>query len=266
MKTPMKTPMNTLNPVTSAHLSVRGIAHAWLTRSGGVSTGIYEGLNVGNGSSDIPSNIAENRRRAAAFFGVEPDYLVNPWQTHSSDVIIVDCPFLGERPMADGIVTNVSNIAIAVVTADCGPILFADNQAKVIGAAHAGWKGAVGGVLENTIKSMETLGATRKNIVAVLGPSISQANYEVGPEFMDLFIGIAPENLQWFTPSHKPNHSMFNLWGYTLDRLKRAGVNVESVNRCTYAEEENFYSYRRTTHRKEPDYGRQLSAIMLTEI
>ncbi|MGL4490299.1 MAG: peptidoglycan editing factor PgeF, partial [Rhizobiaceae bacterium] len=243
-----------------------GISHAFFTRQGGVSTGLYQGLNVGIGSSDAPALVAENRGRAAGHFAVEPSHLMNPWQTHSSDVVVVDRPFEGERPKADGIVTNTPGIAIGVVTADCGPILFADSKAKVIGAAHAGWKGAVGGVLENTISTMESLGATRDNIVAVLGPSISQANYEVGPEFVDFFIGVSAMNLRWFTPSEKPNHSMFDLWGYTLERLKRAGVRASSVNRCTYAEEELFYSYRRTTHRKEPDYGRQLSALLLKEV
>ncbi len=257
--------MITLDPVTAAPLKSPGISHAYFTRQGGVSTGIYQGLNVGNGSSDDPALIAENRRRAAGFFGIEPTHLMNPWQTHSSDVIVVDRPFEDERPKADGIVTNTPGIAIGVLTADCGPILFADPQAKVIGAAHAGWKGAVGGVLENTIKTMETLGANRDNIVAVLGPSISQANYEVGPEFLDLFIGVSAMNLRWFSPSEKPTHFMFDLWGYTLERLQRAGVAASCVDRCTYAEEDLFYSYRRTTHRKEPDYGRQLSALMLTE-
>jgi hypothetical protein len=255
----------TLSPITHDKLTSPSIAHAWFTREGGVSSGIYEGLNVGNGSSDDQTLVAENRRRAAVHFGVEPQRLMNPWQTHSSDVVIVDAPFTGERPKADGIVTNTPRLAIGVVTADCGPILFSDAKAKVIGAAHAGWKGAVGGVLENTIATMETLGAKRENIVAVLGPSISQANYEVGPEFVDFFIGVSAMNLRWFEPSKTPNHSMFDLWGYTLSRLSKAGVEAHCVNRCTYTEDDNFFSYRRTTHRKEPDYGRQLSALMLRE-
>lgn len=254
-----------LDPVTHESLRSPGITHAYFTRQGGVSIGIYEGLNVGIGSSDDPKSITENRARTAGYFSVAPNLLMNPWQTHSSDVVVVDRPFDGERPKADGIVTKTPGIAIGVVTADCGPILFADTQAKVIGAAHAGWKGAVGGVLENTIKTMEDLGAKRENIIAVLGPSISQANYEVGPEFLDFFIGVSAMNLRWFEPSENSDHSMFDLWGYTLDRLKRAGVQAHCVNRCTYGEEENFYSYRRTTHRKEADYGRQLSALMLTE-
>jgi polyphenol oxidase len=257
--------MTKLEPITHDALLIPGIAHAYFTREGGVSTGIYEGLNVGNGSSDDPALIAENRSRAAGLFGVAPKHLMNPWQTHSSDVIVVDRPFDGERPKADAIVTKTKGLAIGVLTADCGPILFADPQAKIIGAAHAGWKGAVGGILENTIKTMEDLGASRANIVAVLGPSISQANYEVGPEFLDFFIGVSAMNLRWFEPSETSDHSMFDLWGYTMDRLKRAGVTAHCVNHCTYAQEDLFYSYRRTTHRKEPDYGRQMSALMLTE-
>jgi polyphenol oxidase len=257
--------MTTLNPVIHEALKSSGIAHAYFTRQGGVSTGIYEGLNADFGSSDDPALIAENRSRAAAFFGVEPSHLMNPWETHSSDVVVVDGPFPGEQPKADAIVTKTPGIAIGVVTADCGPILFADTRAKVIGAAHAGWKGAVGGVLENTVKTMESLGAKRDDIIAVLGPSISQENYEVGPEFFDRFIGVSATNQRWFSPSEKPGHFMFNLWGYTLERLKCAGIKADCVNRCTYAQDDLFYSYRRTTHRKEPDYGRQLSALMLTE-
>lgn len=262
--------MITLGPLTLAPLicpsfTSPNLQHAFFTRQGGVSTGIYDGLNVGTGSSDDPAKIAENRKRAASYFAVEPAFLVNPWQTHSNEVIIVDRPFEGERPKADAIVTKTKNIAIGVLTADCGPILFADTNAGVIGAAHAGWKGAVSGVLENTIATMESLGAKRDNIIAVLGPSISQSNYEVGPEFLDFFIGVSAMNLRWFEPCENSNHSMFDLWGYTIDRLTKAGVKTDCVEQCTYANEENFYSYRRTTHRKEPDYGRQISALMLRE-
>jgi polyphenol oxidase len=160
-------------------------------------------------------------------------------------------------------VTKTPGLAIGVVPADCGPILFIDERAGVIGAAHAGWKGALSGVLENTVDAMESLGAHRNNIRAVLGPSISQANYEVGPEFVDTFTNAGADNAKWFMPSTKPGHSMFDLWGYTLDRLQKAGVEASCINLCTYADEALFYSYRRTTHRREPDYGRQLSAIML---
>ncbi len=257
------TERNTLSPITSPLLSDNNIVHGFFTRHGGVSTGIYEGLNVGIGSSDERALVEENRRRAALHLGVEASRLVNPWQVHSPDAVIVNAPFEGERPKADGIVTATPGLAIAVVTADCGPILFSDSKAGVIGAAHAGWKGAIGGVLENTIAAMETLGANRANIKAVLGPSISQANYEVGPEFVATFLSHDIRNGQWFAPSKNVGHSMFDLWGYTLSRLDAAGIDAFCVNRCTYADDASFYSYRRTTHRQEPDYGRQMSAIML---
>lgn len=252
-----------VEPVTSPALKSDRAAHGFFTRTGGVSQGLYRGLNVGIGSSDERELVDENRRRAAAALGAEPPIVVNPWQVHSPDVVAVDRPFVSERPKADAIVTNTPGLAIGVVTADCGPILFLDEKAGVIGAAHAGWKGALGGVLENTIGAMESLGAKRHQIKAVLGPSISQANYEVGPEFVETFVNAGSRNGQWFKASRKAGHSMFDLWGYTLDRLEMAGVEASCVNLCTYADEGLFYSYRRTTHRKEPDYGRQLSAIML---
>lgn len=252
-----------LSPITSPMLSDNNIVHGFFTRQGGVSTGIYQGLNVGNGSNDERALVEENRRRAALHLGVVSSRLINPWQVHSPDVVIVDAPFNGERPKADGIVTATPGLAIAVVTADCGPILFSDSKAGVIGAAHAGWKGAIGGVLEGTIAAMVALGANRANIRAVLGPSISQENYEVGPEFVATFLSHDSHNGQWFVPSTKVGHSMFDLRGYTVSRLEAAGVDAFSVNLCTYADEASFYSYRRSTHRQEPDYGRQMSAIML---
>jgi polyphenol oxidase len=249
--------------ITSPALDDNGIVHGFFTRQGGVSSGLYEGLNVGIGSSDERSLVEENRRRAAAHLGAGPARLINPWQIHSPDAVIVSAPFDGERPKADGIVTATPGLAIAVVTADCGPVLFSDTKTGVIGAAHAGWKGAAGGVLESTIAAMESLGASRANIKAALGPSISQANYEVGSEFLANFVRADEANGRWFAPSLKAGHSMFDLWGYTISRLEAAGVEASCVNRCTYADEANFYSYRRTTHRRESDYGRQLSAIML---
>ncbi|MGB8816546.1 MAG: peptidoglycan editing factor PgeF [Rhizobiaceae bacterium] len=253
----------TITPVRGAALTSTRIAHGFFTRQGGVSTGIYRSLNGGTGSSDERPNVEENRRRAAATFGATPAIIVSPWQVHSPDAVIVDKPFEGERPRADAIVTDTPGLAIGVLTADCGPILFFDEGANVIGAAHAGWKGALGGVLENTVAAMETIGARASRIKAVLGPSISQANYEVGPEFVETFMNAAVGNAAWFAPSSRAGHSMFDLWGYTLDRLAKAGVEASCVNLCTYADEERFYSYRRGTHRKEPDYGRQISAIML---
>lgn len=259
----------TLNPIRSALLGeaeTKGIRHGYFTRVGGVSNGIYEGLNIGSGSNDDQSLVRENRRRVAAWMGVDVDSLLSAHQIHSPDVIVAREPFSGARPKADAIVTDRPHIAIGATTADCGPVLFADAEAKVIGAAHAGWKGAFTGVLENTITAMEGLGAKRERIVAVLGPSIGPDNYEVGPEFVARFVEVDGENARYFAPSKTPGHAMFDLNLYTVDRLLKAGVNAESLDRCTYAEEDLFYSYRRSTHRKEADYGRQISAIILEDI
>ncbi|NGN41340.1 peptidoglycan editing factor PgeF [Mesorhizobium sp. CGMCC 1.15528] len=259
----------TLNPIRSALLGeaeTKGIRHGYFTRVGGVSNGIYEGLNIGSGSNDDQSLVRENRRRVAAWMGVDVDSLLSAHQIHSPDVIVAREPFSGARPKADAIVTDRAGIAIGATTADCGPVLFADADAKVIGAAHAGWKGAFTGVLENTITAMEGLGAKRERIVAVLGPSIGPDNYEVGPEFVARFVEVDGENARYFAPSKTPAHAMFDLNLYTVDRLLKAGVNAERLDRCTYAEEGLFYSYRRSTHRKEADYGRQISAIILEDI
>lgn len=243
----------------------RRVRHGFFTRTGGVSGGLFRGLNVGLGSSDRREDVIENRRRVAGWLGVEEPRLVAPYQVHSPDVVIVDAPFSGERPQADAIVTTTPGLAIGVHTADCGPVLFADAEAGVIGAAHAGWKGALTGVLENTVAAMETLGARRSAMVAVLGPSISAANYEVGPEFVERFRAAHDGRDRWFSPSLRPGHAMFDLNAYTVERLEQAGVTAVALGHCTYAEEELFYSYRRTTHRGEPDYGRQISAILLVE-
>ena len=181
-------------------------------------------------------------------------------------MIVAREPFPGDRPKADGIVTDRPGIAVGASSADCGPVLFADAEARVVGAAHAGWKGAFTGVLENTVATMESLGARRENIVAVLGPSISAKNYEVGPEFVDRFVAADPANISYFEPSSRSGHAMFDLNRYTVDRLSAAGVIAEALYRCTYAEEDLFYSYRRATHRSEPDYGRHVSAIVLEHI
>jgi len=230
-----------------------------------VSSGIYAGLNTGVGSADDQARVGENRRRVAEWMGVAPDRLLTAYQIHSPDAIIVREPFPGDRPKADALVTDRPGIAIGASSADCGPVLFADAKARVIGAAHAGWKGAFTGVLESTIAAMERLGAQREAIVAVLGPSISAANYEVGPEFVDRFVAADPANAVYFVPSGKPGHSLFDLCRYTTDRLAAAGVQADSLDRCTYAEEDLFYSYRRATHRGEADYGRHISAIVLEE-
>ncbi len=256
--------MTELTPVKAPKLAhISGIQHAFFTREGGVSKGIYEGLNAGLGSGDDRNHVVENRNRMAAYLNVPDDKIASPYQVHSPDAIVTTQAWHEDRPKADGVVTNTPGLALGIVTADCGPVLFADAGAGVIGACHAGWKGAANGVMESTIEQMETLGAQPKNITAVLGPCISQANYEVGPNFPASFLELDTSNASYFIPSTKHDHHMFDLTGYIVDRLAKAGVNSNAVNRCTYAEEDKFYSYRRTTHRNEPDYGRQLSAIVL---
>ena len=255
-------------PLRSARLEtarMAGIRHGFFTRKGGVSAGIYAGLNVGMGSGDDRASVARNRARVAGWMGVAPGSLVSVHQIHSPNVILVTEPWGAERPKADAMVTMTPGIAIGVLAADCGPVLFADPEARVIGAAHAGWKGALTGVLESTIAAMEKSGARRENILAELGPSISGRNYEVGPEFVARFDEASPDNARYFTPSPKPGHAWFDLNRYTVDRLAAAGVKAGFLDRCTYAEEESFYSYRRATHRGEPDYGRQISAIVIEE-
>lgn len=241
------------------------IAHGFFNRIGGVSEGIYAGLNVGSGSNDNPAHVAENRRRVAETLGVAPDHLLTVHQVHSPDVVTVREPFGPERPKADAMVTNVPGIAIGALSADCGPMLFADHKAGVIGSAHAGWRGALSGVLENTIEAMIALGARRENIVAVLGPAIGPDHYEVGPEFYQQFLSHNVDYARYFASSGKDEHKMFDLWQFIADRLNAAGVRGEALRQCTYADEARFYSYRRTTHRKEPDYGRQIAAIAIIQ-
>ena len=197
--------------------------------------------------------------------GVSEDRLVAPFQVHSADVVVVEKPFGAERPKADAVVTATPGLALAVVTADCGPVLFSDSKAQVVGAAHAGWPGARSGVLENTIIHMVRLGARADRITAVLGPSISQANYEVGPEFYSRFVGDTAANGKYFVVSDRRGYHMFDLNDYILDRLTRAGIQARGIGRCTYADEDLFFSYRRTTHRGETDYGRQISVIALED-
>lgn len=253
---PLRSPL--LDPART-----RGVRHGFFTRQGGVSQGLYQGLNVGLGSGDERAAVLENRRRVAGWLGVAPQNLLTVHQVHSSDVVTVDGPLGAERPQADALVTDRPGLALGALAADCGPVLFADAEARVIAAAHAGWKGALTGILENTIIAMEGLGAERGRITAVLGPSISQDNYEVGPEFIARFTAADPVNERWFRPSDMAGHALFDLNGYTLARLTAAGVTAAALGRCTYAEEDMLYSYRRATHRGESDYGRQISAIVL---
>ncbi|MBG6208446.1 YfiH family protein [Labrenzia sp. EL_126] len=246
-------------------LKLDGIRHGFFTRRGGVSTGIYESLNVGLGSDDTRDVVLENRNRVAEKFNVSADRLVSPYQVHSPDVITVQGPWQdGADRKADAVVTSEPDLAIGVSTADCGPVLFADAGAGVVGAAHSGWKGAISGVLNNTVAAMEKLGAKRQDTVAVLGPTISQGSYEVGAEFRERFVGVAPEHGSYFVSSKRAGHYMFDLPAFITDDLERMGLGaVANLGLCTYIDEERFYSYRRTTHRNEPDYGRQISAISL---
>jgi hypothetical protein len=244
-----------------------GIRHAFFTRSGGVSQGVYSSLNGGVGSRDTPERVAENRARMAAALGVSADRLVTPFQIHSPDVIVVKEPWTREnRPRADAVVTQMPRLAIGVSTADCGPLLFADSAAGVIGAAHAGWRGALSGVVEATVAAMERLGAKRIRVAAALGPTIRQSNYEVGPEFIERFLAADTANGRYFKPSEREDHAMFDLCGYIAQRVEQAGITqFEDLGLCTYEEPERFYSFRRSTHRNEPDYGRHINAIALSE-
>jgi YfiH family protein len=256
---------SSLSPVQSPLLASIGgsIAHGYFGRGGGVSDGLYRGLNVGLGSNDTSENIHENRARVAGWFGQPRENLATLYQVHSPDVVHITDNRGDDRPEADGHVTATPGVVLGVLSADCGPVLFADADAGVIGAAHAGWKGVFDGVLENTITAMIGLGAKRERIKASLGPSISQRSYEVGPEFATRFVSRNPEWRRFFVASEKSGHSMFDLPGLTVSRLSAAGVEAENLDICTYADEENYFSYRRTTHRQEPDYGRQISAIMI---
>jgi YfiH family protein len=225
-----------------------GTAHGFFGRAGGVSQGIFASLNCGPGSGDARADVVENRRRVSEAMGAK---LLTLYQIHSAEAVVVGEPW-EQGPQADAMATNVAGLALGILTADCAPVLFADMEARVIGAAHAGWKGAVGGVTDSAIAAMETLGASRARIAAAVGPCISQANYETGPEFRERF------DAKYFAGRR------FDLEGYVAERLAAAGIgSVERVSACTYAREDDFFSFRRATHRGEKDYGRQVSAIAL---
>jgi purine-nucleoside/S-methyl-5'-thioadenosine phosphorylase / adenosine deaminase len=251
--------------LTAESLRLPGLAHGFFTRLGGVSNGVYAALNAGVGSRDKPEAVAENRARAAAALGVEPDRLALPYQIHSPDAVAISEPWaLDARPRCDALVTATPGLALGVTGADCGMILFADQRARVIGAAHAGWKGALAGVLEAAVKAMEKLGARRGDIAAALGPCIGPASYEVGPEFVAAFAAADNGSARCFAPGRRAGRSMFNLNAYIAERASRAGIGrFEDLGLDTYADERRFFSYRRATHRKEPDYGRLMSAIVL---
>lgn len=238
------------------------LRHGFFTRRGGASSGIFAGLNCGTGSSDQSEIVSINRARVAEAMQVSPDHLISVHQVHSADVVNITSPQT-ERPRADAMVSATPGLALAVLTADCQPVLFADHDAQVIGAAHAGWRGALDGVLEATLEAMEALGADRSTITAVIGPTISQAAYEVGPEFLETFLAEDPAYSRFFVNGQNDRY-LFDLPGFGLYRLRRAGIgHAEWIHHCTYADPERFYSYRRSTHAEEADYGRLISVIRL---
>lgn len=235
--------------------------HGFFTRHGGASSGIFQGLNCGFGSSDQAEAVALNRQRVADAIGVDLENLASVHQYHSPVVLTVDGALGTDRPKADAMVSNTPDTALGILTADCAPVLFADTDAGVVGAAHAGWQGALGGVLEATLDAMETLGADRSTTTAVIGPCISQAAYEVGPEFMDNFMDQDPDNSRFFAGG-VDDRVQFDLPAYTLHRLRLANVGAaEWIRHCTYGDAARFYSYRRCVHHKEADYGRLISVI-----
>ena len=251
----------TLEIITSNSLAP--IRHGFFTRRGGASSGVFAALNCGLGSSDQTEAVAINRRRVSDAMGVSPTSLTTVYQSHSTRVHVVNAPPGANPPPADAMVTTTPGIALAVLTADCQPVLFADHDARVIGAAHAGWRGALHGVLEKTLLAMERLGAARRDICAVIGPSISQPTYEVGPEFVDEFLADDPDNARFFADA-EGDRQLFDLPEYSLHRLRAAGIGHASWTRhCTYSEPDRFFSYRRSLHHSESDYGRLMSAICL---
>ena len=243
------------------------IRHGFFTREGGISGGIYESLNCGPGSKDDPEHVRENRARVAAAMEAAPDALLTLYQVHSPDAVYAASPWNSDtRPEADAMVTGEKDLALGILTADCVPVLFADKEKPIVGAAHSGWKGALDGVLQATVTAMEALGARRDRISATLGPTLAQASYEVGPEFRDRFLAMDAENARYFHQPDDAPRPFFDLPGFIRRQAEVAGVaRFHDLARDTYPEQELFYSYRRSVHRGEPDYGRLISAIMLKE-
>ena len=250
----------------SSLASFDGVRHGFFTRQGGVSSGLYASLNCGPGSRDDAANVTENRARVAKLLGAKPGGLVTVFQKHSADAVIAKKPWSPDKtPEADAIVTAKPGLAIGVLTADCAPVLFCDGAARVIGAAHAGWRGALSGVVEATVEAMRTLGARPERITAVIGPAISQKAYEVGSDFVERFVAEEPESSAFFITDEGSGEPHFDLPAYVGERLARAGVGaIADLGLCTYCEETRLFSYRRSQHHGEDDYGRQISAILLT--
>lgn len=253
-----------LTPITHPLLEIEGIRHGFFTRRGGVSTGIYEGLNTGLGSADDPAAGAENRRRIAAALGGGPDDLAACYQIHSAITRVAEGPWAGDRPEGDAVATATVGVIAGVLTADCAPVLLADPEARVVGAVHAGWKGALGGVVQSAVAAMESLGARPGRIVAVVGPCIAQASYEVGADFQERFEHHDPGAGRFFVEGDRPDKRLFDLPGFVLWRLERAGIGEAAwTGDDTCVDEVAFYSNRRAFQRGEPDFGRLMSAIAL---
>ncbi len=250
----------------SSLAAIGGVAHGFFTRQGGVSTGIFASLNCGPGSGDELANVTENRARVAEILGAKPTHLLTVSQRHSAAAVTAKAPWSGGKvPEADAIVTATPGLAIGVLTADCAPVLLCDGEARVIGAAHAGWRGALSGIIEATVKAMQKLGAKPERTVAAIGPAISQKAYEVGADYRDKFVAEEPQSAPFFAIDEGSGEPHFDLPGYVAERLKRAGVGtITDLGVCTYCEESRLFSYRRSQHHGETDYGRQISAILLT--
>jgi YfiH family protein len=255
-----------LQPLIAANMAGKGIVHGFFLRTGGVSGGIYSSLNCGRGSSDERSNVEENRARVASYLGAAPLALIGPRQIHSARAVTVREPWTSsEAPEADAIVTGTRGLAISVLTADCAPVLMADAEAGVAAAVHAGWKGAKAGIIESALDAMETLGARLDKVVAVVGPAISKRAYEVGPEFRDAFLAESAVNDKYFECTQEGGRPHFDLASFICDKLATRGVGyIEDSGLCTYENESILFSHRRSVHRREADYGRQISAILLS--
>lgn len=254
-------------PVLTSPLlaGLRDVRHGFFTRHGGVSDGVYASLNVGRGSGDDPSRVAENRRRAAASFGLAPAALATCYQVHSARPVIADAAWGEARPEGDAVITGAPGVLCGALAADCAPVLIADPAAHIVAAVHAGWRGALAGVVENAVGAMRRLGARPADMVAAVGPCIGPASYEVGLEFLDAFVAADAANQRFFAPGGMAEKRLFDLPAFVLARLAAAGVDAaEWIGRDTLADEEHFFSNRRATHRGETDYGRLLSAISLS--
>lgn len=253
-----------LDPITHPLLDLPGVRHGFFTREGGVSTGLYEGLNTGVGSKDDPAAVIENRRRVAGWFDATPDDLAACYQVHSALTRVAEGPWRGERPEGDAVATAATGVVCAVLTADCAPVLMADAEAGVVAAVHAGWKGALGGVVHSAVQAMTALGAQPDRITAVVGPCIGPDAYEVGDDFRERFEHHDAGAGRFFQNSEKPGKAIFDLPGFVLLRLDQAGVGRTAwTGDDTLADEGRFYSNRRATLRAEPDFGRMMSAIRL---